>query len=215
MFCIFSRCAAVPGTDLRALGSRAKIVGHEGEKDTGKGSKGEVQNEQCQKWALRVHPGGGGGSCNRSHRKAPEKDIWGSGGPIEPLFQTSPPGGGLQGPALFFPCFSCIFYDKTAGNVTVCPCPCHCHYVTPRAGGAPPIVVSRSNTSLPPPPAPHEQVGAKILLPSAVHLEERLTVSQSVRQSGKQSVRQSVGQAGRQTGQTETHSLGFFRGGLG
>ena len=52
----------------------------------------------------------------------------------------------------------------------------------------------------------------KILLPSAVHLEERLTVSQSVSESGKQSVRQSVGQAGRQT---ETHSLGFFSGRLG
>ena len=50
---------------------------------------------------------------------------------------------------------------------------------------------------------------SKILLPSAVHLEERLTVSQSVSYSGKQSVRQSVGQAGKQT---ETHSLGFFGG---
>ena len=39
----------------------------------------------------------------------------------------------------------------------------------------------------------------KILLPSAVHLEERLTVSQSVSSSGKHSVRQSVRQeAGRQ-----------------
>jgi hypothetical protein len=37
----------------------------------------------------------------------------------------------------------------------------------------------------------------KILLPSAVHLEERLTVSQSVSSSDKQSVTQSVGQAGR------------------
>ena len=45
------------------------------------------------------------------------------------------------------------------------------------------------------------------LLPSARHLKERLTVSQSVSQSGKQSVRQSVGQAGRQA---ETHSLPFF-----
>ena len=52
----------------------------------------------------------------------------------------------------------------------------------------------------------------QILLPSAVHLKKRLTVSQSVSQSGKQSVRQSVGQAGRQT---ETHSLGFFSGRLG
>ena len=50
----------------------------------------------------------------------------------------------------------------------------------------------------------------KILLPSAVHLEERLTVSQSVSSSGKQSFRQSVRQAGRQG---ETHSLGFFSGG--
>ena len=49
--------------------------------------------------------------------------------------------------------------------------------------------------------------GVKVLLPSAVHLEERLTVSQSVSQSGQQSVRQSFGQAGRRT---ETHSLGFF-----
>ena len=45
-----------------------------------------------------------------------------------------------------------------------------------------------------------------------MHLEERLTVSQSVSLSGKQSVRQSVGQAGRQT---ETHSLGFCSGRLG
>ena len=52
----------------------------------------------------------------------------------------------------------------------------------------------------------------KILLPSAVHLEERLKVSQSVTWSGKQSVRQSVGQAGRQT---ETHSLGCLGGRLG
>ena len=47
----------------------------------------------------------------------------------------------------------------------------------------------------------------QILLPSAVYLEERLTVSQSVSWAGQQSVRQSVRQAGRQT---ETHSLGFF-----
>ena len=38
----------------------------------------------------------------------------------------------------------------------------------------------------------------EILLPSARHLEERYTVSQSVSQSGQQSVRQSVRQAGRQ-----------------
>ena len=37
-----------------------------------------------------------------------------------------------------------------------------------------------------------------ILLPPVVHLEERLTVSQSVSEPGKQSVRQSVRQAGRQ-----------------
>ena len=48
----------------------------------------------------------------------------------------------------------------------------------------------------------------KILLPSAVHLEERLTVSQSVSQSGNKSARQSVRQAGRQT---KKHSLGFFQ----
>ena len=56
------------------------------------------------------------------------------------------------------------------------------------------------------------QMPHKILLPSAVHLEERLAVSQSVSESGKHSGRQSVGQAGRQT---ETHSLGFFSGTLG
>ena len=57
----------------------------------------------------------------------------------------------------------------------------------------------------------------EILLPSAVHLQERLTVSQSVSLSGKQSVRQSVRQASRQHSNTatETHSLGFFSGRLG
>ena len=38
-----------------------------------------------------------------------------------------------------------------------------------------------------------------ILLPSAGHLEERPTVSQSISRSGKQPVRQSIGQAGKQT----------------
>ena len=40
----------------------------------------------------------------------------------------------------------------------------------------------------------------QILLPSTRHLEERLTVSQSVSQAGNQTVRQSVWQTGRQTG---------------
>ena len=48
----------------------------------------------------------------------------------------------------------------------------------------------------------------QILLPLARHLEERLTVSQSVCQSGKQSVRQLVGQAGRQTGK-QKHTVFF------
>ena len=55
-------------------------------------------------------------------------------------------------------------------------------------------------------------ISKQILLPSARHLEERLTVSQSASQPGKQSARQSVGQAGKQTGrQAETHSLAFFQ----
>ena len=79
------------------------------------------------------------------------------GGPQSP-FSTPPhlppPGGGLQGPALLFPSFSCVFHDKTAGTVTVCPCPCHC--VTPKGGGDTPTVVSRSNTSPhPQPPTPY------------------------------------------------------------
>ena len=46
-----------------------------------------------------------------------------------------------------------------------------------------------------------------------MHIEERLTVSQSVNQSGQQSVGQLVRQVGRQT---QTHSLGFlFSGRLG
>ena len=51
--------------------------------------------------------------------------------------------------------------------------------------------------------------GQQILLPSARHLEERLTVSQSVIQSGKQSVSQWIGLAGRQTG-TQKHT-GFLQ----
>ena len=65
-------------------------------------------------------------------RRAPEKCIWGGGwGGLEPL--PPPLEGGVQGPALHFPCFSCISHDKTAGTVTVCPCPCH--RVTPKGGG--------------------------------------------------------------------------------
>ena len=50
--------------------------------------------------------------------------FWGVGGPLEPLFPRPPSGGVLQRPALFFPCFSCMSHDKTAGTVTVCLCPC-------------------------------------------------------------------------------------------
>ena len=53
---------------------------------------------------------------------------WGALG--APFSTPPPPGGGLQRPALFFPCFSCIFNDKTAGTATVC----HCHCVPPRGG---------------------------------------------------------------------------------
>ena len=49
----------------------------------------------------------------------------------------------------------------------------------------------------------------EILLPSARHLEERLTVSHSVNQSGKQSVRQSVGQEGRQPSR-QKHTVWLF-----
>ena len=60
---------------------------------------------------------------------------------------------------------------------------------------------------------PLARQGAKILLPSARQLEERLKVSQSLRQAGKQSVRQSVrqsvGQAGRQTGR-QKHTVWLF-----
>ena len=47
-----------------------------------------------------------------------------------------------------------------------------------RGGGG--LLLWLSTILIHPPPPPHQQVGAKILLPSAVHLEERLTVSQSV-----------------------------------
>ena len=57
---------------------------------------------------------------------------------------------------------------------------------------------------------PVARVGlGKILLPTATHLEERPTVSQSLRQAGKQSVRQSVRQAGRQTGR-QNHIVWLF-----
>ena len=71
---------------------------------------------------------------------------------------TPPPplGGGLQGPALFS-------HDQTAGTVTICPCPCHCQCVTPKGGGgAPPMAVSRSNTSLPPNPHPISKLEPKL-----------------------------------------------------
>ena len=51
----------------------------------------------------------------------------------------------------------------------------------------------------------HFTAHSQILLPSARHLEERLTVSLS----GKQSVKQSVGQAGRQTGR-QKHTVWLF-----
>ena len=62
----------------------------------------------------------------------------GGGGGLEPLFQT-PPGGGLQGLALFF-LFSCTLHDKTTVTVTV---------TVSLQGGALPMVVSRSNTPSP------------------------------------------------------------------
>ena len=49
----------------------------------------------------------------------------------------------------------------------------------------------------------------KILLPSAVHLEERLTVSQSVNQSVSQASSQSGKQAGRQADRNT--QFGFFQ----
>ena len=57
--------------------------------------------------------------------------------------------------------------------------------------------------------------GPEIPLPPAVHLKERLKVSQSARYSGKQSVTPSVGQAGRQTDRQKPTVLGFFSDGLG
>ena len=67
----------------------------------------------------------------------PLNSLCGGGcGALRALFKPPPPsGGGLQGPAPFFPCFSCIFHDKTAGTVTVCPCHCPCPCVTPKRGG--------------------------------------------------------------------------------
>ena len=46
--------------------------------------------------------------------KAPEKFTWGWGGEAWSPFSTPPPfGGGLQGLALFFPYFSCMFQIST------------------------------------------------------------------------------------------------------
>ena len=52
----------------------------------------------------------------------------------------------------------------------------------------------------------------EILLPSALHLEESVTVSQLVSQSSKRSVKHLVRQAGRRK---QTHGLDFFSGRLG
>ena len=57
-----------------------------------------------------------------------------------------------------------------------------------------------------------EEFWEQILLPSAKHLEERLTVSQSVSQSGKQPVSQSGKQPVRQSRQTgrQKHTVWLF-----
>ena len=55
----------------------------------------------------------------------------------------------------------------------------------------------------------------QILLPSAVHLEERLTVSESVSYLGKQSITQSIGQAGGRQADRNTQFGFFFNDGLG
>ena len=99
-------------------------------------------------------------SINQTKALAPKKFILGGG--LEPLFQPLPRGGGLQGPALFFPCFSCIFHDKTTGTVTVCPCPRHCPCVTPRGGRGLLLCFSAVLIHPCPPAPPHKQVGAKI-----------------------------------------------------
>ena len=58
-----------------------------------------------------------------------------------------------------------------------------------RGGTAPPTSLVVGRSAPPPPGGRHRRVKQKILLPSAVHLEERLTVSQSVRQASSQSDR--------------------------
>ena len=86
----------------------------------------------------------------------PNSLFGGLGGPRSPCS-----GGGLRGPAVLFPCFSCVSHDKTTGTATVCPC--HCHGVTPKGRG----VLLRLSAVLihpcPPPPQPpdHQQVGAQ------------------------------------------------------
>ena len=52
-----------------------------------------------------------------------------------------------------------------------------------------------SPSLLPPPPKGHGTIKSQILLPSAVDLGEKLTVSQLLNQSSKLSITQSVGQA--------------------
>ena len=84
----------------------------------------------------------------------------GVGGPLRPF--SNPHHWKGAPTAIFFPCFSCMFQDKTTGTVTVCHCHCHSHCITPKGGGGLLlVVVGRSNTSLPPPP-PRKQVGAKM-----------------------------------------------------
>ena len=73
----------------------------------------------------------------------------------------------------------------------------------------------------------HACESTKSLLPSSRHLEERLTVSQSVSQAGRQAVSQPISQSDRQAvsqavgwasrqakRKAETHSLAFFSRGL-
>ena len=105
--------------------------------------------------------------------RLPGNLLFGGGGGLGAPFRNPPPPteGGLQGPALFFPCFSCMIHDKTTGTVShSCQCHCHCTVTVSLQGGRGLLQSSFAVLIHPcPPPRPprpptphaHKQVGAK------------------------------------------------------
>ena len=90
------------------------------------------------------------------HQLGSRKIYLGGWGALGAPFPTpAPPGRGLQQLALFLPCFSCRFHEKTTGTVTVTVT------VSLQRGDGGHLLWSSAVLILPPPP-PHKQVGAKI-----------------------------------------------------